>query len=95
VPGVPEAGYSVEFFDVTGNTVAVTTLPASAWRLPAPTDRPPLCELSGPKWSECPRRFPRKPLTIPPTAAESDLRQERPPDYNTAATAALDEAAGA
>jgi hypothetical protein len=30
VPGVPEEGYSVEFFDMTGNTVAVATLPASA-----------------------------------------------------------------
>jgi hypothetical protein len=29
VPGVPEEGYSVEFFDMTGNTVAVATLPAS------------------------------------------------------------------
>jgi hypothetical protein len=31
VPG-REAGYSVEFFDMLGNTVAVVTLPASAWR---------------------------------------------------------------
>jgi hypothetical protein len=36
-PGVPEEGYSVEFFDMTGNTVAVVTLPASA--VPAPSDR--------------------------------------------------------
>jgi len=34
VPGVPEEGYSVEFFDMTGNTVAVITLPASALRIP-------------------------------------------------------------
>jgi len=40
VPGVPEEGYSVEFFDMTGNTVTVATLPASALRLPTPADRP-------------------------------------------------------
>ena len=40
VPGVAEEGYSVEFFDTTANAVAVVTLPASALRLPAPTDRP-------------------------------------------------------
>ena len=34
VPGVPEEGHSVEFFDMTGNTVAVVTLPASALRIP-------------------------------------------------------------
>jgi hypothetical protein len=28
--GVSEEGYSVEFFDMAGNTVAVATLPASA-----------------------------------------------------------------
>jgi len=28
--------YSVEFFDMTGNTVAVVTLPANAPRLPTP-----------------------------------------------------------
>jgi hypothetical protein len=39
VPGVPEEGYSVEFFDMTGNTVAVVTLPASALRLPTPAER--------------------------------------------------------
>ncbi len=32
VPGVSEEGYSVEFFDMTGNTVAVVTLPANALR---------------------------------------------------------------
>jgi Domain of unknown function (DUF4926) len=43
VPGVSEEGYSVEFFDVTGNRVAVVTLPASALRLPPqPIGRP--CE---------------------------------------------------
>ena len=40
VPGVPEEGYSVEFFDMTGNTVAVVTVPASALRVPTPADRP-------------------------------------------------------
>jgi hypothetical protein len=40
VPGVVEEGYSVEFFDMTGNTVAVITVPASAVRVPTPADRP-------------------------------------------------------
>jgi len=40
VPGVAEDGYSVEFFDMTGNTVAVVTVPASALRMPTPADRP-------------------------------------------------------
>jgi uncharacterized protein DUF4926 len=40
VPGVSEAGYSVEFFDMTGNTVAVVTVPTSAVRLPTQADRP-------------------------------------------------------
>ena len=34
VSGVTEEGYSVEFFDMTGNTVAVVALPASSLRLP-------------------------------------------------------------
>jgi hypothetical protein len=46
VTGVPEEGYSVEFFDMTGNTVAVVTLPASALRLPTPADRPAVRALS-------------------------------------------------
>jgi hypothetical protein len=46
VSGVPEEGYSVEFFDMTGNTVAVVTLPASALRLPTPADRPAVRALS-------------------------------------------------
>lgn len=33
-------GYSVELFDMTGNTVTVVTLPASALRLPTTADRP-------------------------------------------------------
>jgi hypothetical protein len=39
VPGVTEEGYSVECFDMTGNTVAVATLPASALRLPTRAGR--------------------------------------------------------
>ncbi|HEX6962687.1 MAG TPA: DUF4926 domain-containing protein [Lacipirellula sp.] len=35
-----EAGYSVEFFDMTGRTVAVVTLPASSLRQPTPQDVP-------------------------------------------------------
>lgn len=46
VPGAPEEGYSVEFFDMTGNTVAVVTLPASDLRLPTPADRPAVRPLS-------------------------------------------------
>ncbi len=38
--GVAEVGYSVEFFDMTGRTVAVVTVPASNLRLPTPSDRP-------------------------------------------------------
>jgi Domain of unknown function (DUF4926) len=39
VPG-REPGYSVEFFDMLGNTVAVVTLPATALRAPSSADRP-------------------------------------------------------
>jgi hypothetical protein len=39
IPG-RETGYSVEFFDMLGNTVAVVTLPASALRAPSHGDRP-------------------------------------------------------
>jgi hypothetical protein len=35
-----ENGYSVEFFDMLGNTVAVVTMPAGLLRQPAHTDRP-------------------------------------------------------
>ncbi len=35
-----EAGYSVEFFDMLGNTVSVATLPTSALRSPTHADRP-------------------------------------------------------
>ncbi len=33
-------GYSVEFFDMSGGTVAVATLPATALRCPTAKDRP-------------------------------------------------------
>ena len=46
LPGVAEEGYSIEFFDMTGNTVAVATVPASALRLPTPADRPAVRALS-------------------------------------------------
>jgi Domain of unknown function (DUF4926) len=35
-----ETGYSVEFFDMLGNSVAVVTLPMSCFRLPTREDRP-------------------------------------------------------
>ena len=35
-----EIGYSVEFFDMTGRTVAVVSLPASLLRAPTSSDRP-------------------------------------------------------
>lgn len=46
VPGVVDEGYSVEFFDMTGNTVGVATLPATALRMPTPADRPAARALS-------------------------------------------------
>jgi hypothetical protein len=46
VPGESEDGYTVEFFDMTGNTVAVVTLPASGLRLPTPADRPAVRAIS-------------------------------------------------
>ena len=39
VPG-KEVGYSVKFFDMTGRTVAVVTLPSSLFRAPTSSDRP-------------------------------------------------------
>ena len=39
VPGL-ETGYSVEFFDMLGNMVAIVTLPMSCFRIPLSTDRP-------------------------------------------------------
>lgn len=35
-----ETGYSVEFFDMLGETVAVVTLPGSGLRTPTHADRP-------------------------------------------------------
>jgi Domain of unknown function (DUF4926) len=35
-----ETGYSVEFFDMLGNTVAIVTLPMSCFRTPSSADRP-------------------------------------------------------
>ncbi|MBO1064019.1 MULTISPECIES: DUF4926 domain-containing protein [Nostocales] len=35
-----ETGYSVEFFNMLGNTVAIATLSASSLRLPNNADRP-------------------------------------------------------
>jgi hypothetical protein len=35
-----EVGYSVEFFDMTGHTVAVVTVPETALRVPTSADRP-------------------------------------------------------
>ncbi len=39
VPG-RETGYSVEFFDMLGSTIAVVTLPGSMLRAPTHADRP-------------------------------------------------------
>jgi len=46
VAGLPDEGYSVEFFDMTGNTVAVVAVPSSALRVPTPADRPAVRALS-------------------------------------------------
>lgn len=35
-----EPGYSLEFFDMLGETIAVVTLPGSLLRLPTHADRP-------------------------------------------------------
>jgi Domain of unknown function (DUF4926) len=35
-----EDGYSVEFFDMTGRTIAVVVVPGSKLRLPTTSDRP-------------------------------------------------------
>ncbi len=45
VPG-KEVGYSVEFFDMTGRTVAVATLPSSRLRAPTSADRPSARQLA-------------------------------------------------
>ena len=46
VPGILEEGYAVEFFDMTGTTVAVAMVPAGALRLPTAADRPAVRALS-------------------------------------------------
>jgi hypothetical protein len=46
VRGMAEIGYSVEFFDMTGRTVAVVTVPESNLRVPTSADRPSVRELS-------------------------------------------------
>ena len=46
VPGTPD-GYSVEFFDMTGQTVAVVTVPEISLRAPTRADRPAVRELVG------------------------------------------------
>ena len=46
-PGISETGYSVEFFDMTGRTVALVTLPASSLREPTPADRPSVRVMTG------------------------------------------------
>jgi hypothetical protein len=45
VPGM-DVGYSVEFFDMTGRTVAVVTLPAHLLRAPTSADRPTARQLA-------------------------------------------------
>lgn len=42
-----ETGFSVEFFDMTGRTVAVATLPAHQLRVPTSADRPAARTLAG------------------------------------------------
>jgi hypothetical protein len=46
VGGVDTVGYSVEFFDMTGHTVAVATVPANQLRLPTSADRPSVRAMS-------------------------------------------------
>ena len=46
VPG-KEDGCSVEFFDMTGRTVAVVTLPGNHFRSPTAADRPSARTLAG------------------------------------------------
>lgn len=49
-----EPGYSVEFFDMTGRTVAVVTLPAGDLR-PPPGQRPAHCAYRGAQLSPASR----------------------------------------
>jgi hypothetical protein len=46
MPGT-EDGYSVEFFDMTGQTITVATLPAHLLRAPTRTDRPAVRAMAG------------------------------------------------
>ncbi len=46
VAEVAEVGYSMEFYDMTGHTVAVVTVPASNLRQPTSADRPSVREMS-------------------------------------------------
>ena len=46
VTGVAEVGYSVEFFDMTGRTVAVVTIPACKLRALTSADLPSVREFS-------------------------------------------------
>lgn len=46
IPGVDEVGYSLEFFDMTGHTVAVVTVAASNLRAPTSADLPSVREIS-------------------------------------------------
>jgi hypothetical protein len=46
VSGVAEVGYSVEFIDMTGRTVAVVTVPAFDLRVPTSADLPSVRESS-------------------------------------------------
>jgi hypothetical protein len=41
-----EDGYSVEFFDMTGQTVGVVTIPTSLLRSPTHADRPAVREMT-------------------------------------------------
>lgn len=45
-PGTGDEGYSVEFFDMNGNTVGVAALSPGALRLPTAADRPAVRALS-------------------------------------------------
>lgn len=44
-----QTGYSVEFFDMLGNTVAIVTLPMSCFRSPSIMDRPTVRLMANPR----------------------------------------------
>jgi hypothetical protein len=56
VPDASEEGYSLEFFDMTGNTVAMVTVSASAVRLPAPLIVRPFAHSALNCHTSCPSR---------------------------------------